>query len=93
MIDLYHTKDIKCLSLCENNYKYHTNNVAKFVQIAGIINPSNIFTKETKYAAHFYHLHICCMVSKAPFLKYGQPAPADYITKEFILPYYSLNSS
>ena len=60
--------------------------------IPGVINPSDIFTKEMKDAAHFRRLRDCFMVSKSVFHKYGQPIPAAMITDERILPYYSLNS-
>ena len=60
--------------------------------IPGIINPSDIFTKEMKDSAHFRRLRDCFMVSKSVFLRYGQPIPADLIKNDRILPYYSLNS-
>ena len=87
------TKRVKYLNLHENKIREcQRNKETKVTFIPGIINPSDIFTKEMKDSAHFPRLRDCFMVSKSVFHKYGQPIPAATIADERILPYYSFNS-
>jgi len=87
------TKGIKHLNLCENMVRErHQAGQVMVVHIPGIINPSDIFTKEMKDATHFRRLRDYMMVSKSAFLKYTRPVPTVLATAERILPYYSLRS-
>ena len=87
------TKGIKHLNLRENmvRERHHAGDVM-VVHIPGIINPSDIFTKEMKDATHYRRLCDCMMVSKSAFLKHNRPVPTTLATSERILPYYSLRS-
>ena len=60
--------------------------------IPGIINPSNIFTKEMKDNTHFRNLRDSMMVSLQAFLKYKHNVPTHIILANKILPYYSIRS-
>ena len=59
--------------------------------IPGIINPSDICTKEIKYMAHFRRLCDIVMVSKANFLHFHHVVPS-HISGTKTLPYYSIHS-
>jgi len=85
------TKGIKHLNLRENMVRgHHQAGQVLIVHIPGVINPSDIFTKEMKDATNFGRLRDCMMVSKLAFLKYNRPVPTSVATAERILPYYSL---
>ena len=87
------SKGIKHLNLGENQVREcHQDQIVQVLHILGIINPSDIFTKEMRDGAHFCCLRDCMMASKNAFLKYHHNFPADIITAECILPYYSLAS-
>ena len=58
--------------------------------IPGIINPSNIFTKEMKDNTHFRNIRNSMMVSLQAFLKYNHNVPTHIISAYKILPYYSI---
>ena len=60
--------------------------------IPGIINPSEIFTKEMKDNTHFRNLRDSMMVSLQAFLKYSHNVPTHIISANKIFPYYSIRS-
>ena len=60
--------------------------------IPGIINPSNIFTKEIKYNTHFGNIIVSVIVSLQDFLKYSHNFPSHIISAEKILLYYFIRS-
>ena len=61
-------------------------------KITGIINTSNIFTKEMKENTHFRNLRDSMMVSLQTFLKYSHNVPTRIISANKLLPYYSIRS-
>ena len=58
----------------------------------GIINPSNISTREMKDNTHFINLRDSMIVSIQAFLKYSHKVPSHIISSEKLLPYYSIRS-
>ena len=60
--------------------------------IHGIINPSDIFTKEMKYNMYFRNIRDSMMVSLQAFLKYSHNVPTHIIYANKTLPYYSIRS-
>ena len=60
--------------------------------ITGIINLSDIFTKEMKDNTHFRNLRDSMMVSLQAFLKYSHKVPSHIISAEKLLPHYSIRS-
>ena len=85
------SKGTKHINLRENMVREcHQARSTKVVHIAGVINPSDIFTKEMRDGAHFRRLRDSMMVSKAAFNKYQHCVPTHIVTKERILPYYSI---
>ena len=60
--------------------------------IPGIINPSDIFTKEMKDNTHLINLIDSMMVSLQALLKYNHNFPTHIISDKEILPYYSIRS-
>ena len=58
--------------------------------IPGIINPSDIFTKETKDNIHFRNIRDSMMVSLQEFMKHSHNDPSHIISSEKLLPYYSI---
>ena len=60
--------------------------------IPGIINPSDVFTKEMKDNTHFRNHRGSMMVSLQAFLKYSHNVPTQIISANKILPYYSIQS-
>ena len=60
--------------------------------IPGIINPSNIFTKEMKYNNPFRNHRDSVIVSLQTFLKYNHNVPTHIISANRILPYYFTRS-
>ena len=88
------TKGIKHLNLRENMVREcHLDGSVTFTHIPGVINPSDIFTKEMRDCAHFRRLRDSMMVSMAAFLKYKTTVPSEIVSAERILPYYSLSSA
>ena len=69
--------------------KCHQSKDVDIGQITGIINPSNIFTKEMKDNRN---LRDSMMVSLQTFLKYSHNVPTHIISANKILPYYSIRS-
>ena len=57
--------------------------------IPGIINPSDIFTKEMKDTMHFRNLQDSMMVSIQAFLKYSHNFSTHIIAANKLLSYYS----
>ena len=85
------TKGIKHLNLRENQVRErHQAGDVSVTHIPGVINPSDIFTKEMKDSAHFRRLRDSMMVSKAAFTKYNHVVPAELVQADCILPYYPL---
>ena len=58
--------------------------------IPGIINPSDIFTKEMKDNTNFINLRDSMMVSLQAFLKYSHNVPTHIVSDNKILPCYSI---
>ena len=58
--------------------------------IPGVINPSDILTKEIKDKIQFRNLRVSMMVSLQAFLKYNHKFPTHIISAYKILPYYSI---
>lgn len=87
------SKGIKHVNLRENYIREaHQDKEVVIKHIPGIINPSDIFTKEMKDAAHFRRLRDCIMCSRSVFLKYHQNIPSEVISHNKLLPYYSIRS-
>ena len=72
--------------------EFHQSKDVDVEHIPGIINPSDIFTKEMKYNTHFRNLRDSMMVSLQAFLKYNHNVPTHIISANKILPYYSIRS-
>ena len=86
-------KGTKHMNLRENSVREaHRFGEVNVQHIPGVINPSDIYTKEIKDDAHFRRLRDCQMVSRSNFFKYGHTIPAHLISKSD-LPYYSLSAS
>ena len=86
-------KGTKHMNLRENSVREaHLFKEVNVRHIPGVINPSDIYTKEIKDDAHFRRLRDCQMVSRSNFLKYGHTIPAHLMSKSD-LPYYSLSAS
>ena len=87
------SKNIKHMNLRENYVREsHQDGTVNIRHIPGVINPSDIFTKEMRDSAHFRRLRDCLMSSKSTFLKYFHNVPSETIASERILPYYSISS-
>ena len=87
------SKGIKHLNLIENMIQEcHQLKDVDVDHIPGIINPSNIFTKEMKDNTHFINIRDSMMVSLQAFLKYSHNVPTHIIYSNKILPYYSIRS-
>ena len=63
----------------------------RVIHIAGVINSSDIFTKELKDAAHFRNCRNSMMVSKSNFLRFHHNVP-EHMTSRHNLPYFSIRS-
>ena len=63
----------------------------RVLHIAGVINASDIFTKELKDAAHFRRCRDSMMVSKSNFLRFHHNVP-EHMTSHNNLPHYSIRS-
>ena len=70
------------------NSEVHHSGSATITQIPGVINPSNIFTKEMCNTTHFRHLRDSMMVSKSIFLENNHTVP-HIVSLDYIFPYYS----
>ena len=70
----------------------HQSKDVDVAHIPGIINPSDIFTKEMKDNTHFRNIIESMMVSIQAFLKYNHNIPTHIISANKILPYYSIRS-
>jgi hypothetical protein len=85
-------KGTKHINLRENYVRErHQSGVTKVTHIPGVINSSDLFTKELKDAAHFRRCRDSFMVSKSVFDRHGCIMPSHHITKND-LPYYSIRS-
>ena len=73
-------------------HEYHQTKDVGVEHIPGIINPSNIFTKEINYNTHFRNIIDSVMVSLQAFLKYSHNVHSHIISADKILPYYSIRS-
>ena len=72
--------------------EFHQSKDVNVEHIPGIINPSDIFTKEMKDNTHFRNLRDSTMVSLQAFLKYNHNDTTHIISAKNILPYYSIRS-
>ena len=87
------SKVIKHLNLRENMVREcHQSKDVDVEHFPGIINPSDIFTKEMKNNTHFRNLRDSMMVSLKTFLEYNHNVPTHIISANKILPYYSISS-
>ena len=85
-------KGTKHLNLRENYVReLHQNGTIKITHIPGVINASDLFTKELKDAAHFRRCRDSFMVSKNNFDRCGHVMPSHHQRKED-LPYFSIRS-
>eukprot|EP00956_Cyclotella_meneghiniana_P031978 scaffold85846_cov40-Cyclotella_meneghiniana.AAC.6 len=85
-------KGTKHMNLKENYVREaHHLGLAKVKHIPGVINASDLFTKELRDAAHFRRCRDSMMVSKVNFEKYGRVLPSHRQNKED-LPYYNVRS-
>ena len=85
-------KGTKHINLRENKVREsHQDKTSRVRHIPGKINPSDIFTKEMKDAAHFRRLRDSFMVSKTAFRRYGHTVPS-HVTDTLTSKYYSIRS-
>lgn len=85
-------KGTKHMNLKENYVREaHQLGLAQVKHIPGVINASDLFTKELKDAAHFRRCRDSMMVSRINFEKYGHVMPSHRQNKED-LPYYNVRS-
>ena len=85
-------KGTKHMNLKENYVREaHQLGLAEVKHIPGVINASDLFTKELKDAAHFRRCRDSMMVSRINFEKYGHVMPSHRQNKED-LPYYNVRS-
>jgi hypothetical protein len=85
-------KGTKHLNLRENMVReHHQTGLTKVTHIPGVINASDLFTKELKDAAHFRRCRDTFMVSKATFERCGHVMPSHLQSKND-LPYFSIRS-
>ena len=83
------SKVINHLNLRENMvHKCHQSKDVDKEHIPGIINPSNIFTKDIKDNTQFRNTIDSMMVSLQDFLKYCHKFPSHIIYAAKLLPYY-----
>ena len=87
------SKGIKHLNLRENVVREcHQSKDVDVEHFPGIINPSDIFTKEMKDNTYFRNIRDSMMVSLQSFLKYSHNVPSHIIFAGKILPYYFIQS-
>eukprot|EP00956_Cyclotella_meneghiniana_P012765 scaffold18160_cov36-Cyclotella_meneghiniana.AAC.4 len=85
-------KGTKHMNLKENYVREaHQLGLAQVKHIPGVINASDLFTKELKDAAHFRRCRDSMMVSKSNFDKHGHVMPSHRQNMED-LPYYNVRS-
>ena len=72
--------------------EFHQSKDVDVDRIPGIINPSNIFTKEMKDNTHFRNLRDYIVISLQALLKYNHNVPTHIISANKLLPYYSMRS-
>jgi len=85
-------KGTKHINLWENKVPgVHTEKSPCITHIPGIINASNIFTKEIKDAAHYPCLRDTMIASRANFLRFSHTVPV-HLTEKSVLAYYSIMS-
>ena len=81
------SKGIKHLNLRENMVReFHQSKDVDIEHIPGIINPSNIFTKEMKDKTHFRNIRDSMMVSLQAILKYNHNVPTHIISAKKSFP-------
>ena len=86
-------KGTKHINLHENCVREeHQNKTVKITHIPGLVNASDLFTKEIKDDAHFRRCRDTFMVSKSNFSQFGHVVPPHMTTRDN-LPYYDLRSS
>ncbi|KAL7502148.1 hypothetical protein ACHAWX_002187 [Stephanocyclus meneghinianus] len=86
------TKGTKHINLHKNCvHEAHHSRIVKITHIPGVVNESDLFTKELKDAAHFHCCRDLMMVSRQNFLKHHHCVPSHLTTRDH-LPYYSLHS-
>jgi hypothetical protein len=85
-------KGTKHLNLRENYVREAQHlGITKITHIPGVINASDIFTKELKDTAHFCRCCNTMMVSKTVFDRYGHVLPSHLHGKQD-LPFYNIRS-
>eukprot|EP00804_Cyclotella_cryptica_P022104 CCRYP_011574-RA/>CCRYP_011574-RA protein AED:0.46 eAED:0.39 QI:0/0/0/1/0/0/2/0/303 len=91
--DAMTSKGTKHLNLHENCVRglSHHDKVVKITHIPGVINASDLFTKELKDSAHFCRCRDSMMVSRSNFMHHQHCVPA-HMTASHHLPYYSIRS-
>ena len=83
-------KGTKHINLREDYVReLHQNHTAKVTHIPGVINASDLFTKELKDAAHFRRCRDTMMVSKINFDRWCHVTPS-HMQHKTDLPYYSI---
>ena len=85
-------KGTKHINLRENYIReLHQSGITKVTHIPGVVNASDLFTKELKDQAHFRRCRDSFMVSLTNFNTSGHILPSHHQNKED-LPYYSIRS-
>jgi hypothetical protein len=85
-------KGTKHINLKENYVREaHQLGIATITHIPGVINASDLFTKELKDAAHFRRCRDSMMVSRSNFDRSGHVLPS-YQHKKEDVPYYNIRS-
>ena len=88
-VTLKGTKHINLHETCVR--EAHQDGIVKITHIPGLINASDLFTKELKDDAHFRRCRDTFMVSKSNFLTHGHCVPP-HLTTHDKLPYYDMHS-
>ena len=70
----------------------HQYNSVHVTHIPGVINPSDIFTREMGDSAHFRCLRDTMILSLEAFLQFTRCVPTKILDSKKILPYYSIRS-
>eukprot|EP00804_Cyclotella_cryptica_P009045 CCRYP_003142-RA/>CCRYP_003142-RA protein AED:0.35 eAED:0.14 QI:0/0/0/1/1/1/2/0/1801 len=90
--DAMTSKGTKHLNLHENCVREaHHSKIVNITHIPGVINTSDLFTKELKDAAHFHRCRDSMMVSRSNFLAH-QHCVLSHLSTPRNLPYYSIRS-
>ena len=85
-------KGTKHINLHENCVREaHQGGIVQIKHIPGIINSSDLFTKEIKDDAHFRRCRDTFMVSKSNFLAHGHCMPSHMTSRDHV-PYYNMHS-